>query len=308
MKIKSVNPLEYYARQSPITDPGKYAELFENLPIDIPTLCKIVQGIMIHHASADLRGLRLTDKWKEDVELRYVAELLARVLELDDHPLTIIRPPERRLAIKCREFAIMLCAMLRHQGIPARARCGFAKYFGECPDSTSDFNVDHWVCEYRKADEQRWVLVDAEIDDIERKCCHIKIDTHDVARDQFLVAGKAWQLCRAGEADPDRFGHDLEGMHGMWYIQSQLVRDLACLNKIELLEWDTWALGDADPDKNPSEEDIALLDHVAALTQADNKEFPEMRSLYENDTRLRVPPIIRSYTRDGVRTVELVHK
>ncbi|MCA2211786.1 transglutaminase-like domain-containing protein [Wangella sp. NEAU-J3] len=39
----------------------------------------------------------------------------------------------------CRHFAVLACALLRHRGIPARARCGFATYFqpGKGLDHTS---------------------------------------------------------------------------------------------------------------------------------------------------------------------------
>jgi hypothetical protein len=128
-------------------------------------------------------------------------------------------------------------------------------------------------------------------------------DTYDVSRDQFLVAGKAWQLCRAGQADPHYFGFEDE--HGEWFIQDSLVQDLAALNKTELLCWDGWGLADREPEDSVSAEEVALLDRVAALTTADNSAFLEVRSLYENDVRLRAPEVIRSYTRTGLRMVTL---
>jgi hypothetical protein len=303
------DPLEYYARQSPITDPKDHVTLFERLPGGIADLCEVVQGLMVHHGFAHFYGVELTEERRNQVELRRVAKLLACILELDDRPLTAPRQPERRLTINCRDFSVMLCAMLRHQGVPARARCGFAVYFGECPDGNPGFNVDHWVCEYWKADEDRWVLVDAEVGQDEREYCHVQIDTGDVPRDQFLVAGKAWELCRAGEADPERFGLNPDGMRGLWYIQSQLVRDLGALNKTELLCWDCWGLGDRGPDDEVSAEEIALLDRVAALTAFEgNEAFSEMRSLYERDARLCVPSVINSYTRLGPRKVNLTRE
>jgi hypothetical protein len=301
---KPADPLEYYACSGPITDPGEYVGLFEGLPTGVPALCQVVQGVMIHRDSANWRGVQLTEKQKQDADLRHVARLLARIHEVDDRPLTIPRPLEKRLAITCRDFATVLCAMLRRQGAPARPRCGFATYF-RGPDSTPGFHVDHWVCEYWKPDERRWVLVDAEIDEGARSHAHVTLDACDVPCDQFLVAGKAWQLCRAGQADPDSFGLGPSSMHGLWYIVSQLVRDLASLNKMELLCWDCWALGDIEEGGIPSAEDAALLDRVAALTLADNEAFAEMRSLYENDDRLRVPPIIRSYNDAGVREIKI---
>jgi len=76
----------------------------------------------------------------------------------------------------------------------------------------------------------------------------------------------------------------------------QLVRNLAAMNKMGLLYWDAWALGDKGPDDDVSAEEMALLDRVA-----------ELRSIYEDD-RLRVPPVITSYTEAGPRTVDLGNK
>jgi hypothetical protein len=44
----------------------------------------------------------------------------------------------KRLVGNCRDFSTMLCAMLRHQGVPARARCGFGAYF------LPNHYEDHW--------------------------------------------------------------------------------------------------------------------------------------------------------------------
>jgi hypothetical protein len=298
------DPLDYYADHSQITKPGLYAKLLEGLPAEIPALCQVVQGLLMHFVFAHpLYGLELSEEKKEERELRHVANMLARICELDSRPLTLPRPPGKRLMGNCRDLAVFSCALLRQQGIPARARRGFATYF-HGPASKPNFYVDHWLCEYWKADERRWVLFDAEVGRAEREYCQVTIATNDVPRDQFLVAGKAWQLCRAGQADPNRFGFQDE--HGEWFIQDSLVQDLAALNKMELLCWDGWALADRDPEDDVLAEDAALLDRVAALTTADNSAFLEMRALYENDVRLRVPTVIRSYTRTGLRHVTLI--
>jgi hypothetical protein len=152
------------------------------------------------------------------------------------------------------------------------------------------------------------MLVDAEVDENERDFCHIQIDTLDVPRDQFLVAGKAWQLCRSGEANPDDFGLAPDSMHGLWYIQSQLVRDLAAMNRMELLCWDCWGLGNADPKEDPSASNTILLDRVAALTQRGNEAFGALRAIYEHNEHLRVPPVIISYTGAGPRRIDLTSR
>jgi hypothetical protein len=303
MSESIANPLDYYARHGPITRPGPFAELLDGLSVEVPAICQIVQGLLMHFGFAQpLYGLELSDEKKEERELRHVANMLARIHELDERPLKLPRPPEKRLMVNCRDLAVLSCAILRHQRVPARARRGFAAYF-RGPLSKPDFYVDHWLCEYWQADERRWVLFDAELGHPEREYCRVTIDTCDVPRDQFWVAGKAWQMCRAGQADPNCFGFQDE--HGEWFIQDSLVQDLAALNKMELLCWDGWALADREPGDGVSAEDATLLDRVAAVTLADNSAFLEMRALYENDARLRVPGVINSYTRTGVRRVAL---
>jgi hypothetical protein len=288
------DPLEYYARPGPMTDPQEQASLLAGLPTDMAALCQVVQGLLLHMMWAERYGVQLPPERRQETEIRHVAQKLQRIQELDARPLTVARPLERRVVSECRDFSTLLCAMLRHRGVPARARCGFATYF------LPDHYEDHWVCEYWKSDEQRWVMVDAQLDQFQRQVLGIQFDPLDVPPDGFLPAGKAWLLCRAGQADPDKFG--IFDMHGLWFIRGDLVRDVAALNKMELLPWDIWGLiGKEEQDISP--EDMALLDQVAALTVADNRAFPALRALYETDARLRVPPVIKSYHDTGVETV-----
>jgi len=275
------NPLEYYACPGPMTDPGEHVALFDGLPADIPALCQAVQGVMLHIFWAERYGVTLSEERKQEVNIRPVAQKLARIRELDDRPLTIARPLDKKLVGNCRDFSVMLCAMLQHQGVPARARCGFGAYF------LPNHYEDHWVCEYWNADKGRWVMVDAQLDALQRQVLEIAFDPCDVPRDQFLVGGKAWHVCRTGQADPEAFG--IFDMHGLWFIRGDLVRDFLALNKVEILPWDGWGLI-ARRDEELSADDMALLDRIAALTLVDDPPFAEVRAIYERDARLRTPP------------------
>jgi hypothetical protein len=291
-----VDVLDFYATPGFMTDPREHATQLDGLPSDLPSLCATVQGFMIHVFWAEREGLPLSNERKQEVNLRSVAHKLARVQELDACPLSETRPLEQRLVGNCRDFSTVLAAILRHQGVPARARCGFGTYF------LPNHYEDHWVCEYWKSDEARWVMVDAQLDPFQIKTLGIQFDPCDMPLNQFIPAGQAWQMCRAGRANPDHFG--IFDMHGLWFIRGNLGRDLAALNKMELLPWDGWGIIDAPEDKL-STEDWALLDHAAELTLADNSAFERVRALYEGDERLHVPPVIRTYGAGGMRMVEL---
>ncbi len=69
------------------------------------------------------------------------------------------------------------------------------------------------------------MLVDAQLDPLQSDVLAIDFDPLNVPRDRFLVAGKSWEMCRSGRADPELFG--IFDMHGMWFIRGNLVRDTA---------------------------------------------------------------------------------
>src|SRR5262249_10024345 len=217
---------------------------------------------------------------------RPAAEMIARIRELDGGPLTHPREPGYRLVGVCRHFTLMLCAMLREQGIPARARCGFGAYF------TPGRFEDHWVCEYWNPNEARWILVDAQLDSVQRKLLNVDFDPLDVPRDRFVIAGDAWQMCRGGRSDFDLFGLSfVPQLRGAWFVAGNLIRDLAALNRMDMLPWDVWGMMPR-PDTTLSDETNSLLDRLAALTLGDDKMISEARKAYESDDRLCVPSVV----------------
>ena len=264
-----------------MTDPQDQAHLLADLPTDIPSLVKVVQGVMVHIFWADRYGLTLSDERKDEVNLRFIPKILARIHDLDLQPLTIARPLDQKFVGNCRDHTTLLCSILRRQGVPARARCGFGAYFN--PGTYED----HWVCEYWNADQQRWIMVDAQLDQFQRDGLKITFDPLDVPPDQFISGGRAWQLIRSGGVNPNSFG--IFDWRGQWFVQNDLVRDLLALNKIELLPWDGWGLM-VEPEDGVSTDDLTLLDRIAALTIDPDAAFDDIRALCASDPRLHKRP------------------
>jgi hypothetical protein len=95
----------------------------------VPALVEVVQGLFLHVFWAERYGVTLTHLQKTHVQARLVSRVLNVTKELGPSPLTVTRPLDKRFIGNCRDFSVLLCSMLRHNGIPARARCGFGTYF-----------------------------------------------------------------------------------------------------------------------------------------------------------------------------------
>lgn len=288
----TVDPRAYYRRPDALTvlpsaDPA-IKSLLAGLPIDLPGIVQIVQDNLIHIFWADRYGVTLSEERQAEVQLRSAAAMLRAIHAVDPAPLTVARPADARLVGNCRDHTVLGVALLRYVGIAARARCGFGAYFRD----TIKY-VDHWVIEYWSGKAQRWIMVDAQLDALQQEALQIDFDPLDVPHDRFLTGGAAWQMARSGQEEAAQFG--IFDMAGLWFIQGNMLRDLAALNNTPLLPWDSWGLM-LKPETDYTAEDLALLDQVAALTQPDTRRFDELRALYENTPALRVPEVITSFT------------
>ncbi|MFD9910622.1 transglutaminase-like domain-containing protein [Streptomyces sp. NPDC059063] len=288
-----------YVTQTPYTAPGPHLDALlgpDPLPRDPAALAAVVRGVLLHREEGGRFGYALPDeRLREDAESRYAGEILRILRERGGTPLTEAREPAARLVATCRDFALLLCTLLRATGTPARIRGGYAAYF------VPGQNDNHWVTEYWTAG-RGWVLVDPQLvgGGLYDK---IAFDPMDVPRDQFLVAGDAWRACRDGRADPDTFlVCTVPEIRGMSLVRADVVADLAALNGVEPLPWDGWGVMEKD-DAEVTDDELQLLDAVAAATSAAGHApgagRPEaLRRLFA-DPRLTVPAEIVSHTTYG---------
>jgi hypothetical protein len=271
MEPNTLNPHTYYARQGQVSDPGEYAHHLDALPDDLPGIITAIQGVMLHLHWATRYGVTLNRVRKEEVNLRSVRDRLAKIFELQDTPLTEPRPLSKKTAGTCRDFTLLLTSILRHQGIPARARAGFGTYF------TPGHFEDHWVCEYWHAEENRWVMVDPQLDALQCEALSIDFDPLDMPRTKFVTGGQAWQRCRAKRVDPNRFG--IFNMRGLDFVKGDLIRDFLALNKIEILPWDNFKLiAKSFRDMNAEEKD--LMDRLARISSGEDQDFVLLRAAF----------------------------
>jgi hypothetical protein len=220
---------------------------------------------------------------RNDHQIRPAAAMLERIHELDPSPLVERRPVQKRFVGNCRHFATLTCALFRNQGIPARVRAGFAAYF------TPGVWADHWILEYWRPSEHRWVRVDPQWGDAWAGRYHPGGTSESLASTMYWSGGEAWQRCRRGELDPNRC--NMGGNNwGIGEVRGSVLFDLAALNKVEVLPWDIWGKMHA---AYRSETDGAydeLLDSVSQIAAAD--ELQRVREIYEQHEDLRVPSSI----------------
>lgn len=272
---------DFYAEHSEYSDSGPYAALYEALPIDLGPLCEALQGLLIHVFHAKKYGFQVPQERMPEIQLVTATELLDALLRLDDAPLNVERPPERRLLATCRHYSLLLCSVLRSRGVPARIRCGFETYFHR------DRYGDHWVAEVYDAALERWRLVDVELDALHRQAFKVgDVDITDLPPERFIVAGEMWRRCAEGQVDPARCG--LLNMWGIDYVRSNVVRDALCLNKVERFPWDGAPLTEV---AELSADQRALVDQLASLTH------PEVRAnalceLYARCPELHPRPLV----------------
>jgi hypothetical protein len=176
---------------------------------------------------------------------------------------------------------VLTVALLRHGGLPARARAGFAGYF-------EDGWVDHWVVERWDPVGGVWRRSDPQLDDVQRAMFDLDFDPLDLPAGAFLAGSEAWRRCRRGDDEPQRFG--IMDMRGWWFIAGNVVRDLAALQRVELLPWDVWGLMDVGV-AEPGDPVAGVIDRVAdAVLDGDDA---DRRRAFELDG-VRVPDVVHS--------------
>ncbi|MDX3633350.1 transglutaminase domain-containing protein [Streptomyces europaeiscabiei] len=293
----------FYTAQSAFTDPNDLAPLYADLPRDPARLARVARDLMIHRGEGETFGYATPrERLHNDAETRYLDDILRIVVERNDAPLSHRREPEDRFVGVCRDFSLLHCSLLRHTGVPARLRSGFATYFGN-----NGFHGDHVVTEYWDP-ARGWLLADAQLTDpLIVDAWSIDFDPMDVPRDRFLVAGKAWRAIREDGADPRSFGlHPPEEgpLHGEWFVAGNVRLDLADLNKVETLLWDIWGT-ETEAGQELVDPVRELYDEVAPVV-GDEVDFGAARELFAGHEGLRTPRTVLSLAPyNGPREVTL---
>ncbi|MBN2685905.1 MAG: transglutaminase domain-containing protein, partial [Pontiellaceae bacterium] len=194
--------------------------------------------------------------------IREVDEILKRIRERSDLPLELPRDPSKRVTGVCRDYAVLMCSFLRHKGYSARMRVGYAMYLPGV----------HYICEYWCVDDHRWIRVDAQLDDLQKKYYQIDFDPTDIPSNQFLYAGQKIEV----------FDEKKESIYN---LESTLLRDLAALNKVEVELYDESPyirdpINKKNRPNNLNHPDFALFREIAELTTSPKDRLSDIQYIY----------------------------
>ena len=276
-----------YTKQSRFSDPRAHATLFDPLPIDPDGIGEVIRNLVVHYRAS---GIDFPPDRRSEVDSRWADRLLDADRGRFRTPLAEPRPIEDRIVGCCRDFTLLTVAALRHKGIPARSRIGFADYF------EPGFHIDHVITEYW--DGARWVATDSEENKPEV----------ELAPGGLWTASQAWTAYRRGEVDPETFGvGGMPSLRGAWFIRNYVIYELAHRRGDELLLWDIWGAVSRDFPTDPS-----LVDEIAdLLLSADAGDTSAERKLadrYAEDLRLHPGRRIHSASPVGPFTEVDLHR
>ena len=256
-------PAPDYATPGPLTDLTRVdGAALAGVPAGPVEICRLVPGLVIHPLATEGLGLR-GERFDEN-QLRPAASIVRAALRADARPVHQPREAASRVVGTCRHFAVLACALLRYRGIPSRARCGFGSYF------QPGLSLDHWITEYWDSADGRWVRVD-----VQHLPESFVARPQDLRPAEFLTGGEAWLACRAGAADPATFGVYGTENFGPAEVRGNVIRDLAALNKTEMLPWDEWGRMGASYRGETGADYDALMDAVAQECAAAGEAGPD---------------------------------
>ena len=232
--------LQHYRKFSQYTDPGLYRTRLGVLPNNIDELGRLIRQQIIppvllkignQYSNADMRygDMEKVPWWRqrEDDVFPTAVAILAELYRREEKGFIVTRQEKDKLVLSCRSIALLVAAVLKYQGIPARVRSGFASYI--LPRDGTHY--DHWINQYWDSQEQRWITIDVD-------CCleDLEFNPFDMPENTFGWAANTWLAVRKKNECWQKF-YNAGGFYGLITIAWQLYYDFHCLMNNEIIYW-----------------------------------------------------------------------
>lgn len=294
--------LEHYKSTGTFTYAGCYKEYFCSLPDDIPTLGRLICSQVIHrvtlkegntNANASLLyGDMDRYPWHrmrcEDDVLLTAPALTAELFRLDERGFVTDRKVEHKIVVTCRYVSVLISAILKAKGIPARSRAGFAPYFKE------GVSMDHWINQYYSEKENRWITFDA---DGFYEEGGMPLSQYNIPDGRFDWTAKSYLAVRSGKTEGKQYLYaDGLGTCSLPALIRYLIYDFHALMNNELTYTFLPSYLEGRLDKL-TEVELQELDRLAAWLLDPDRYFDELCSFWERERKFRIlnSPLVGDY-------------
>lgn len=292
--------LEFYLKTSMYTNYFPFQKYYQNLPDDIEELSRLLCWQVIHREElyrsyigdanpARYETIESQEKLKDEYPwyrnrcdddiLLTAPAITSELFRQDKRGFIKGRANKDRVVITCRYISVLLASILKAKGIPARVRSGYANYF---LPKRENIYYDHWIVQYYKENEARWVNVDADA------VYNVDFNQWDFPHKEFEWVAETWLKVRRGELSADNYIHG-DHYNGIDNLAYALFFDFHSLmnDEISYLFKPTY-FDSVKEFENLTEEELSKLDNLATLMLDPDANFDELRYLFKNDKWLRI--------------------
>lgn len=215
----------------------------------------------------------------EDDILVTAPALTAELFRMDERGFVWDRKTENKIVVTCRYVSVLMSAILKAKGIPARSRAGFAPYFQQ------GISMDHWINQFYNEKENRWVTIDA--DGFYEESGMFSFQ-YDMPQDCFDWVAKAYLEVRSGKTDGRQYLYaDGLGTCSLPALIRYLIYDFHALMNNELTFSFLPAYLDGRLDKL-TEAELEELDQLALWLLDPDRYFHELCGLWERERKFRI--------------------
>ena len=285
--------LEHYKKTGSFTYAGCYQEYFRSLPDDPAVLGRLICGQVIHRVTLKEGNTNANEtllygdmdrypwyrmRCEDDVFLT-AAAMTAELFRLDERGFRADRNVEHKLVVTCRYVSVLMSAILKAKGIPARCRAGFAPYFKE------GVSMDHWINQYYSEKEKRWITFDADGFYEENG---MPLSQYDMPESSFDWVAEAYLSVRSGKTDGKQYVYaDNLGTCSLPALIRYLIYDFHALMNQELTYTFLPAYLEGRLDRL-TEVELQEFDRLARWMLEPDRYFEELCTIWRQERKWRI--------------------
>lgn len=215
----------------------------------------------------------------EDDVFLTAAAMTAELFRLDERGFRADRNVEHKLVVTCRYVSVLMSAILKAKGIPARCRAGFAPYFKE------GVSMDHWINQYYSEKEKRWITFDA---DGFYEEGGMPLSQYDMPESSFDWVAEAYLSVRNGKTDGKQYVYaDNLGTCSLPALIRYLIYDFHALMNQELTYTFLPAYLEGRLDRL-TEVELQEFDRLARWMLEPDRYFEELCTIWKQERKWRI--------------------